>query len=386
MIRERARSTWVVVPLLVMPVLLLGCHTQPAPPAAAAPAELGVARLSAVQVSAAKLEVETVGERLVGLGVRTTGRVVLRDLDTAHVFSPVTGRVVRIEAALGAQVKARTPLAIIASADVGQAFSDVEKASADFAAAEAELRRQRELFEAQAVARKELEAAQAGAAKTRAELDRARHKARLLRSTARDGEAQEYVLRAPIDGEVLARNVSPGVEVQGQYAGGNVVELFTIGNLDPILVEADAFEADLARIQAGAAASVEVAAYPHLTFPATVEWIADTLDPQTRTARVRCALPNPDHKLKPEMFATVTIASGGTRRLALPRSALLRLGDQMVAFVETSAAGAGVRAFQRRPVGVDDDEGGAFVPITRGIESGERVVTSGAILLAGMVQ
>lgn len=380
--RKRARLAWMTAPL----VLTLGCHTRPAPPAAAAPAELGVARLSAAQVSAAKLQVETVGERMVGLDVHTTGRVVLRDLDTAHVLSPVTGRVVRIEAALGAQVKAGSPLAIIASADVGQAFSDVEKASADFAAAQAELRRQRELFEAQAVARKDLEAAQAGAAKTRAELDRARHKARLLRSTAQDGEAQEYVLRAPIDGEVLARNVSPGVEVQGQYAGGNVVELFTIGNLDPILVEADAFEADLAHIQVGAAANVEVAAYPRLTFPATVEWIADTLDPQTRTARVRCALPNPDHKLKPEMFAAVTIASGGTKRLAVPRSTLLRLGDQMVVFVETSAPGAGLRAFQRRPVGVDEDDAGAFVPITRGVQPGERVVTSGAILLAGMVQ
>jgi cobalt-zinc-cadmium efflux system membrane fusion protein len=378
-----------MVPLGMLPLLVLGCQTSPArpiPPAATAPAELGVARLSAAQVSAAKLEVQTAGDRVVGRGVRITGRVVLRDLDTAHVFSPVTGRVVRIEAPLGATVKARTPLAIIASADVGQAFSDVEKAGADDAAAAAELRRQRELFEAQAVARKDLEAAQAGAAKARAELDRARHKARLLRSTARDGEAQEYVLRAPIDGEVLARNVSPGVEVQGQYAGGNVVELFTIGNLDPILVEADAFETDLARIRVGAAASVEVAAYPGLTFPATVEWIADALDPQTRTARVRCALPNPDHQLKPEMFATVTITSGGTSRLALPRSALLRLGDQVVAFVETSAPGAGTRVFQRRPVGIDEDDDGEFVPITHGVSRGERVATSGAILLAGMVQ
>jgi cobalt-zinc-cadmium efflux system membrane fusion protein len=371
----------------MLPVLVLGCHPSPAPTAAAAPAELGVARLSAAQVSAAKLEVQTAGDRVVGRSVRTTGRVVLCDLDTAHVFSPVTGRVVRIEAPLGAAVKARTPLAIIASADVGQAFSDVEKADADFAAAAAELRRQRELFDAQAVARKDLEAAQAGAAKARAELDRARHKARLLRSTARDGEAQEYVLRAPIDGEVLARNVSPGVEVQGQYAGGNVVELFTIGNLDPILVEADAFETDLARIRVGAAATIEVAAYPGLTFPATVEWIADALDPQTRTARVRCALRNPDHQLKPEMFATVTISSGGTSRLALPRSALLRLGDQVVAFVETSAPGAATRVFQRRPVDVvDEDDDGDFVPVTHGVSPGERVATSGAILLAGMVQ
>jgi cobalt-zinc-cadmium efflux system membrane fusion protein len=367
--------------LVLLPTL--ACHKEVA---TAMPADLSVARLSAAQVSAAKLEVQPAAERPVGFGVHTTGRVVLRDLGTAHVFSPVTGRVVRIEAAVGAYVKAGATLAVIASADVGQAFSDVEKATADFAAAGAELKRQRELFQAQAAARKDLEAAQAAAAKSRAELDRAHHKARLLRSSARDGDAQEYVLRAPIDGEVLARNVSPGVEVQGEYAGGNVVELFTIGNLDPILVEADAFEVDLARIKVGALVSVEVAAYPGLAFAAKVEWVADTLDPQTRTARVRCALPNPDRKLKPEMFATVTIASGGTTRLALPRSALLRLGDQMFAFVETSPPGAAMRDFQRRPVAVDEQEGGPFVPITRGIAPRDRVVTSGAILLSGMIQ
>jgi membrane fusion protein, heavy metal efflux system len=361
----------------------LGCHKEPVP---SKPADLSVARLSAAQVSAAKLKVEPAAERQVGFGVHTTGRVVLRDLETAHVFSPVTGRVVRIEAAVGAHVKAGAPLAVIASADVGQAFSDVEKARADFAAADAELKRQRELFQAQAAARKDLEAAQAGATKSRAELDRAHHKALLLRSSARDGNAQEYVLRAPIDGEILSRNVSPGVEVQGEYAGGNVVELFTIGNLDPITVEADAFEVDLARIKVGAPVSVEVAAYPGLAFAAKVDWVADTLDPQTRTARVRCALPNPDRQLKPEMFATVTIASGGTTRLALPRSALLRLGDQMFAFVETSQPGGGTREFQRRPIAVDEEEGGPFVPITRGIIPGDRVVTSGAILLSGMIQ
>lgn len=222
--------------LVLVSVLALGCHKQAAPPT---PAALGVARLSAAQARAAKLEVEPAVDREVGAGVRATGRVALRDLETAHVFSPVTGRVVRIEAALGAYVKARAPLAVIASADVGQVFADVEKANADFAADDANLKRQRELFQAQATSRKDLEAAQAAAAKSRAELERACHKARLLRASARDGRAQEYVLRAPIDGEVLARNVSPGVEVQGEYAGGAIVELFTIGNLDPILVEAD---------------------------------------------------------------------------------------------------------------------------------------------------
>ncbi len=85
------------------------------------------------------------------------------------------------------------------------------------------------------------------------------------------------------------------------------------------------------------------------------------------------------------MYATVSIAVAGRRALAVPREAILRLGDQPVVFVEVGRTDAGLIRFARRPIAVVDDEGGDYVPVTHGIEKGERVVTAGAILLSGML-
>jgi cobalt-zinc-cadmium efflux system membrane fusion protein len=105
---------------------------------------------------------------------------------------------------------------------------------------------------------------------------------------------------------VIARSVNPGAEIQGQYGGGTALELFTVGELDSVWLLADVFEMDLGRVQKGAPVSIKVVAYPDRTFSGQVDYITGTLDPATRTARVRCAVPNPARELKPEMYATVS--------------------------------------------------------------------------------
>jgi cobalt-zinc-cadmium efflux system membrane fusion protein len=334
-------------------------------------------------VEDAKLSVAAAGEHEIGGTIVTSGKITFDDLHVSHVFSPVAGRVTKIMAQLGQRVKKGDALAVIDSPDIGLAAADLEKAFADTVAAEHEFKRQKELFEANAGPKKDFEIAEDNFRKAKAELVRSREKARLLRtgSTAESGGAG-FVLRALIDGEVTSRSVNPGMEVQGQYTGGTAVELFVIGELDPVWVMADAFEMDLARVKAGEKANVKVVAYPDKIFEGTVDWVADSLDPQTRTAKVRVTIPNPEHQLKPEMFATVSVKAEGHKALALPRNAVLRLGDQTVAFVEIGAGPEGKMRFERRPVTVDDDEPGDFVPVLRGITPGEKVVVAGAILLS----
>ena len=115
-----------------------------------------------------------------------------------------------------------------------------------------------------------------------------------------------------------------------------------------------------------------------------VDWVSDSLDPSSHTAKVRLKIPNPKRELKPEMTATVAISVAERRALAIPRSALLRLGEQTVVFVQKGAAPGRMLRFERRPVHVDEDEGGDFMPVTHGLERGEQIVISGAILLSGM--
>ena len=372
--------------LLFIPALLWaspGCKQQAHRPPTADPPSSEI-WLWQDQIAGAKLTVEPLAPQPVGGLVVTSGRVTFDDLKVAHVMSPVTGRVSRIEAQPGQRVKQGDTLAVIESPDVGSAFSDVEKAHADFISAEKDFKRQKELFDVHAGSQRDLEAAQGNYSKAKAEFQRASKKAQLLRAGGANLGGQSYTLRAPIGGEVIARNVNPGAEVQGQYTGGTVLELFTIGELDTVWVMADLFEMDLGRVKQGIECLVKVVAYPGRVFKGVADWVSDTLDPATRTAKVRCKLDNPDRSLKPEMYATAALAVDRQRALALPRTAILHLGDQTMAFVEVGKVADGRVRFERRPVAVNEEQGGDYLQVVRGINAGEKVVTSGAILLSGM--
>ncbi len=365
--------------------LAAACHQSSS---AAAPPQppAGEAWLTEQQVKNANLVVKPVIDQDVGGAVVTSGQVTYDDLLVSHSFSPVTGRITKIEAQPGQRVKKGAPLATIESPDVGTAFSDLATAHADLEAAERDYKRQKELFDAHAASQKDYESSLDAYQKAKAELSRAQKKAALLaKGGGADSVTQEYTLRAQIDGEVVARNVTPGMEVQGQYSQGNALELFTIGELDHVWVLADVFEMDLGRVKKGARATVRVVTYPTRIFEGVVDWVSGQLDPNTRTAKVRCTIANPDRDLKPEMYATVSISVAERKALAIPRSAMLRLGDQTVVFVQMGTAPNGQIRFERRPVAVDEDEGGDYLPVTHGLERGEKIVTSGAILLAGMI-
>jgi cobalt-zinc-cadmium efflux system membrane fusion protein len=191
-------------------------------------------------------------------------------------------------------------------------------------------------------------------------------------------------LRSPIAGEVTARQVNPGVEVQGQYSGGATVELFTVGELDPVWVMADVFEMDLSRVKVKNPVHVTAIAYPEQPITGQVDWVSGSLDPVTHTAKIRCTLPNKERRLKPEMYATVFIDIGGPTQLAVPRTALLRIGDNMVVYTNIGQTPKGLLRFSRHQVVAQDEEPGDMVAVTAGLNPGEKVVTKGAVLLLGM--
>jgi RND family efflux transporter MFP subunit len=140
---------------------------------------------------------------------------------------------------------------------------------------------------------------------------------------------------------------------------------------------ADVPEQELPRVKKDASVEIEVTAYAGRTFSGKVDWISGVLDPATRTAKVRCAVANPEGFLKPEMYATVDKAASGRGAVAVPRQALMRFGDHTVVFVQTEGEAGGRARFERRPVVVDEAETGAYVPIERGLARGDLVVIEG---------
>jgi cobalt-zinc-cadmium efflux system membrane fusion protein len=360
---------------------------QPAPSSSSAIPPAGEARLPAAKLRTAGISVVPVNFQDLDRVLGASGRIAFDDQRVTHVFSPVNGRVRRLVAQPGQRVGKGDPLAIIDSPDVGSAISDYAKAQAALGAAEREYQRQKELFAAHAAAERELEGAEANERQARAELERAREKARMLAGGKLSGVTQEFVLRSPIAGEVITRTANPGVEVQGQYSGGTAVELFTIGELDRVWALADVFEADLGRVRVGAPVTVEVIAFPGRVFAGKLDWISGAVDPLTRTAKVRCTVDNAGRLLKPEMYATASIAVAGRRALAIPRGAVLRQGDQTVVFREVGTTSDGLVRFERWPVKVDDEgsDADSMVAVLAGLAPGDRVVSAGGILLLGMV-
>jgi cobalt-zinc-cadmium efflux system membrane fusion protein len=296
----------------------------------------------------------------------------------------VTGRVVQIIAPLGVRVKKGDPLAVIESPDLGNAVSDVHKAEADLIAAEHDLRRKKELYEQKAGPASDLEASQDNYRRAKAELERARQKESLLHLGNVDVVTQRYTLASPVDGEILMRNINPGIEVQGQYSGGASLELFTIGELDHVWVLSNVYEMDLARVKVGAPAVVTVVAYPGKEFKGRVDWVSGALDPNTRTATVRCTFDNPDKLLRPMMYATARVSVDQKNALAIPRNALLRLGASKVVFTDVGESEGHIK-FRRTPVDVDEGESSPWLEVKHGLVPGQKVVVGGAILLSSVL-
>ncbi len=369
----------------VLPAVLGGCHKLEAAPEPAGPQPpAGEVWLTPQQVADAKIEVQPVEMQDVDDTILTSGRVALDDLRSGHVFSPVTGRVVSIHqtnAQLGAKVKKGDALAVIESPDIGNAVSDLHKAEAGLIAAQHDYDRKKSLFEQKAGSEADLEASEDNYRTAKAELERARQKTNLLHTGSVDSVTQTYTLTSPIDGEVLTRQINPGIEVQGQYSGGTTQELFTIGELDKVWVLADLYEIDIARVHIGSPATVTVVAYPSRVFKGSVDWVSGMLDPNTRTAKVRTTFDNADRLLRPEMYATVQISVDQKKALAIPRNALLRLGEYKVVFVETGQSDGHVK-FVRLPVDVDEGESSPWLEVKHGLEAGQKVVVNGAILLS----
>ena len=376
------KTTWFTLPLIALAAMAASCHKSQAASEPAGPQPpAGEVWLTAQQVKDAKIEVQPVAEQNVDDTILASGRVTLEDLRSGHVFTPVTGRVVKISAQLGQRVKKGDPLATIESPDIGNAVSDVHKAEADLIAAEHDFKRKKDLFEQKAGSAADEEAAEDNWRKAKAEVERARQKAFLLRAGNVDMVTQTYTLPSPIDGEVLTMNINPGTEVQGQYTGGTTQELFTIGEIDKVWVLGEIYEMDLARVQVGAPAAVTVVAYKDKVFDGVVDWVSGVLDPNTRTARIRCTFDNADRLLRPEMYATIQISVAQKKALAIPRSALLRLGEYKVVFVEIGEGDGHVR-FERLPIDVDEGEASQWLEVKHGLEVGQKIVVSGAILLS----
>jgi multidrug efflux pump subunit AcrA (membrane-fusion protein) len=149
----------------------------------------------------------------------------------------------------------------------------------------------------------------------------------------------------------------------------------------------DVYEMDRPHVNEGDLVTVTVKAYPARTFQGVVDWVSDVIDPVLRTSKVRCVIENPEHLLKPEMYEALTISMPGKQMVAIPRSALMRVGSDTVVFIATGQqTPTGAIVFRRRKVTANEQVDGDVVPVLSGLEAGERIAVRNSVLLLGMLQ
>lgn len=353
------------------PVPLTTVRAQPDPASQALP--LGTVhfapnapQLSSIEVQAAEQVVLPVSEPL-------SGRVAYDESHTSRISSPVAGRVTRLNAEVGDVVPAGKILATLDAPDLGAAQADVQKARADEIRKRRGFDRAKLLFEAEVIAGKDYEGAVADLQQASAETRRAVARLKNLHAAPVATQDGLFALRTSVAGVVTERQLNPGQEVRPDLPA----PLYVISDLDRVWVIVDAPEGVAAKLHQGMRIIVASDAYPQEQFAGTIDKVAPVLDPTTRRVQVRCSVRNADHKLRPEMYARVSVLPDTDQRavLALPNSSLYAEGLATFVFVETSSG-----TFIKRRVSVVRTAGERTY-IADGVRAGERVVTEGAFLL-----
>ena len=309
---------------------------------------------------------------------RLTGRLVWNEERTVRVYSAFAGRVEEIRVKPGDRVGAGQTLAVVDSPDFGQAQAEASRAAADFEVAKRNLDRVRDLYAGGVAAEKDLHGAEADFRRAQAELERVAARKRLYGGG--DAVDQRYVLKAPVAGVVIEKNINPGQEVRPDQMTSGAPALFIVTDPTRLWVQLDATEQDLAFLHPGLPVRLSTPAYPELTFPARIEQVSDYIDPATRMIRVRASVPNPERRLKAEMFVRGEIEGEPGAGALVPPQAVFLVGNRDFVFVQ-EAKGRFVRAEIAR-----DGEAGGKVVVRAGLQPGQRVVTRGALLLEQILE
>ena len=186
---------------------------------------------------------------------------------------------------------------------------------------------------------------------------------------ARGTPLRALTFNSPISGFVLARNAYPGQRIAPD------TELYSIADLTTVWVLADVFEYEVANIQLGQTASMTLASFPGETYTGAVSYIYPGLDSTSRTLKIRLQFPNSNFKLKPDMWANVSLKIDYGRQLAVPGSAVLDSGTEQIVFV---ALGDGY--FEPRKIQLGAQVGNLYA-ILSGLQRGDKIVTSGNFLI-----
>src|SRR3984957_19262529 len=367
---------------------------QPRPPALSSKSRKGSDRYTPTAAEWASLTIQPVADHDFRAEHITEGKIAVDEDRSTPVFSPYTGRVTQLMVKPGDQVEKGQPLFVIEASDTVQAQNDfitamtgLNKAKSALDLAQLQYRRAKDLFEGKAVPLKDFQQAEATQVQaqndlrsTQTALEASRNKLRILGLTDEAiSTFQEKgridpntIIPSPIKGTVVQRKVGPG-----QYVNSGASDpVFVIGDLSTVWLTAFVRETDASKVSVGQEIAFNVLALPGRSLTAHIDYVSAAIDPATRRLLVRATIDNKDGLLKPEMFANVTIYSGGDHpAVGVPKRALIYEGDQVRLWVAHEDKSIELRQIKTGLINGD------LVEVDGNLKPGEQIVTKGSLFI-----
>jgi cobalt-zinc-cadmium efflux system membrane fusion protein len=354
----------------------------------------GLQRYTPTPAEWASLTIRPVTERAFRAEHVTEGKVAVDEDRSTPVFSPYAGRVTKLLARPGDSVTQGQPLFVIEAADTVQAQNDLigtmtglNKARSALDLAQLQHKRAKDLFEGKAVPLKDYQQAEATLIQaqndlrsTQTALEAARNKLRILGFTDEAISTfqemgrinPETTIFSPIAGTVIQRKIGPGQFVNS----GASDPVFVIGDLSTVWLTAFVRETDASNVSVGQEIVFNVLALPGRALKARINYVAAAIDPATRRLLVRATIDNKDGRLKPEMFANVTIYSAGDHpAIGVPKQALIYEGDQVRVWVAHEDKSIELRHIKP---GLSN---GDLVEVEGNLKPGEQIVIKGSLFI-----
>ena len=329
----------------------------------------------------------------------TEGKISVDEDRSTLIFSPYSGRVIRLLAKPGDSVKAGQPLFVVEAPDMVQAQNDFISAISNLNKTKSALElakiveaQNKTLYDSRAGPLRDLQTSQATTRAAENDVRSAQTTLEVTRNRLRilgmlDDEITKFAetgavsphmtIYSPIAGTVIQRKVGPGQYINTSSQNTSASDpSFVIGDLSSVWLVAYVREADAPNVHVGQALHFTVLAYPNRVFSANISYVATSLDTGTRRLLVRASLDNSQYLLRPEMFASVTILTGeGDSSLAIPSEAIIYDGKTSHVWVARSD-----KSVERRDIKTGLSNG-QMIQVIDGLREGESVVSKGSLFV-----
>jgi membrane fusion protein, heavy metal efflux system len=342
----------------------------------------------------ASLSIEPLSERVFRAEHITEGKIAVDEEISTPIFSPYAGRVIKLLVKPSDMVERGQPLFIVEATDTVQALNDFVTALSALNTARSKLnlaqiveKRQNDLYAGKAVplkdwqqAQSDLTAAQNDMRSAETAVEAAHNRLRILGRSEEQISAFQQTrqisadtpIYSPIGGTVVQRKVGPGQFI----SSGASDPVFVIGDLSTVWLTAFVRESEAADVLVGQEIEFTVLALPGRTFKARLDYVAAAIDPSTRRLLVRATIDNKNSLLKPEMFANVTIYTGGDHpSVGAPKQALIYEGQHVRLWVAHDDQSIELREVE---TGLTN---GDLVEVRSNLKAGEKVVTKGSLFI-----